>query len=142
MSLRHPTNPLLWADGTPRSQNNGFTNGLGEPINYRALDMAAKRSRESSQSVDAVRRGESTRKSKAQALRDALAAGAALTSRELSAATGIHMDLVPSLLQWSVSNGTVKQLTDKKPFRYQLPAKPHGGAYTKAKKSDDHREAA
>ena len=43
MSLVDPKNPALWLDGTPRSQNNGFTNGMGEPINwtYSTLRAAA-----------------------------------------------------------------------------------------------------
>jgi hypothetical protein len=43
-SLIDPNNPARWADGTPRSQNNGFTSGMtGEPIDWSGFTAALKR---------------------------------------------------------------------------------------------------
>lgn len=114
-------NPAFWADGTERSQNNGFTHGFGERIDLHAMQVSENRRRGSSNGIDTRRERGPQSGSKAQQLRDALAAGP-MTSRELAAVTGIHMDHVPSLLQWSVSIGQIKQLRETKPIRYALPS--------------------
>lgn len=47
MTLRHPTNPALWADGTPRSQGNAFdTTYVPRDPNWRRqqFDENARRS--------------------------------------------------------------------------------------------------
>lgn len=46
MSLIDPKNPARWADGTERSQANGFTQGMtGEPIDWKRLQLRANNSK-------------------------------------------------------------------------------------------------
>lgn len=117
--LVDPTNPALWADGSPRSQNTGFTLGFGDvQIDLRALQITGTRRRGSSNPGP---RGQQSG-SKATRLRKALAASAVpMTSRELAEATGIDIDMVPSCMQWSISNGQILVLREK-PYRYYVPA--------------------
>lgn len=54
-SLVDPTNPALWADGSERSQNNGFTHGFGEPIDWKPMQRRANLRQTSSKAVERQR---------------------------------------------------------------------------------------
>lgn len=55
-SLIDPKNPARWADGSPRSQNNGFTLGLSnQPIDWGQLQRHANLRTTSSRTVAQVR---------------------------------------------------------------------------------------
>lgn len=53
--LHDPTNPGLWLDGSPRSLNNGFTRGLGEPINWASFNTGHLLTQAQSKRVDRAR---------------------------------------------------------------------------------------
>lgn len=55
MSLVDRDNPGQWADGSPRSQNNGFTHGFGEPISWVPMQRRADRRAISSKTVERQR---------------------------------------------------------------------------------------
>jgi hypothetical protein len=96
------------ADGSDHSTIHGISKKADELIRATAPPRPAPR-----------RQPKPSGPSKAQRLREALAAGP-MTSRELAAVTGIHMDLVPALLQWSVSIGQVTQARGCRQCRYAL----------------------
>lgn len=55
MSLVDKDNPAMWADGSKRSQDNGFTRGFGEPLNWRRLNQAQINSKTGSRTVERQR---------------------------------------------------------------------------------------
>ncbi len=53
MTLRHATNPARWADGTPRSQGNGFTLGYSDqPIDWTGFNLTAAMRERSTRTVE------------------------------------------------------------------------------------------
>lgn len=55
MSLIDKNNPSMWADGSKRSQDNGFTKGFGEPLNWRRMNQAKINSKTGSRTVERQR---------------------------------------------------------------------------------------
>lgn len=56
MSLVDKDNPAMWADGSKRSQDNGFTKGFGEPLNWRRLNQAQINSKTGTRTVERQRK--------------------------------------------------------------------------------------
>jgi hypothetical protein len=101
MSLRHPTNPALWADGTNRSQGNAFDDasrayGINEGKWLRHQQFDADARLRSTRAVDKAR----------------------AKGQDLS---------VKALADWN----TIKPIHSPKPLKNPLLARPHGEAYSK-----------
>lgn len=138
-----------WEDGTPRSQNNGFTVGFGDTSAiWLAMAKEDQMRAKSSETMQKRRENDSARdivinpkkaqlaKTSAQVqgrkrggprnpesatgrMREALKAGP-LYGRELAAVGGVKASVVKALMKWDIHKGRVRQLKDTYPMRYEL----------------------
>jgi hypothetical protein len=127
LTLVDRTNPAFWADGTPRSQNNGFTCGHGERLkDWAVMATNASRSRKLSEQGGVFRQSppglipsQPKPESKSGQIREVLKA-MPMTGREIAALVGIDPATITAFMQNDIQHGRIIPLREFKPVRYAL----------------------